>query len=126
MVGETQDVETIVSAMKQGAHTFLKQPVSLAALHAHVTEAVAEHQAKRQQSAAQADALRRLAKLTDKERDVLDLVIAGLTNREMAARLNLSMRGIEDRRARLMRKLRADSVGAMIELTRLARQADNA
>ena len=60
----------------------------------------------------------RLAALTPKEREVLDLLAAGKTNKEIADALGLSVRAVEDRRGRLMKRVGAGSPAELIALTR--------
>ena len=58
----------------------------------------------------------KLSALTPKEREVLNLVVAGRTNREIADALGLSVRAVEERRSRLMRKMEANSLAELIAL----------
>jgi FixJ family two-component response regulator len=82
----------------------------------HVRTALEKDAARRlaRQTADAAGA--RLAALTAKEREVLDLIAAGKTNREMADTLGLSVRAVEDRRARLMKKVNVGSVAELVQV----------
>ena len=116
MISGHADVRIAVEAMTLGAVTLLEKPFRLDELLAHVRKALekdATTRAVRQQSA---DADQRLAALTAKEREVLELIAAGNTNREMADALGLSVRAVEDRRARLMKKVNAGSVAELVKL----------
>jgi FixJ family two-component response regulator len=110
------DVRIAVEAMTLGAVTLLEKPFRLDELLAHVRKALEKDAAGRAARAQTADADARLAALTAKEREVLDLIAAGKTNREMADQLGLSVRAVEDRRARLMKKVNAGSVAELVKL----------
>jgi two-component system response regulator FixJ len=114
------DVATAVEAMRLGAHCVVEKPCSPDHLRREVEQAISDHEASLRREVIQADALRRLAKLTVKERDVVDLILGGMTNKAMAAELCLSLRGVEDRRARVMKKLQVESVAHLISLVRQA------
>ncbi|HJZ54715.1 MAG TPA: response regulator [Gemmataceae bacterium] len=110
------DVRTAVEVMTRGAVTLLEKPFRLDELLAHLREALELDAANRARADRQAAAAARLAGLTAKEREVLEAVAAGKTNREIADELGLSVRAVEDRRARLMKKLEARSVAELIQL----------
>jgi FixJ family two-component response regulator len=120
MVCDRGDVTAAVEAMRMGAQSVVEKPCSPDHLRREVERAISEHDARLRREVIQADALRRLAKLTVKERDVVDLILAGMTNKAMAAELRLSLRGVEDRRARVMKKLQVESVAHLISLVRQA------
>jgi two-component system response regulator TtrR len=114
------DVPAAVEAMRLGAHCVVEKPCTAETLRHEVEQAIREHEARLRREVLQSDAVRRLAKLTAKERDVVDLIRAGMTNKAMAAELNLSLRGVEDRRARVMKKLQVESVAHLISLVHQA------
>ncbi|AWM38289.1 Response regulator protein TmoT [Gemmata obscuriglobus] len=116
MISGHADVRIAVEAMTLGALTLLEKPFRLEELLTHVRRALEKDRTGRaaRQHAADADA--RLAALTPKEREVLDLIASGKTNREMADALGLSVRAVEDRRARLMKKVDAKSVAELVKL----------
>lgn len=112
------EVGAAVTAIKRGAHDFLQKPVHADELVEKVQAALArsrELHAERLRNIAR-DA--RLALLTAREREVVELVVAGHSSREIAERFALSTRTIENHRARAMEKLH---VGSAIELARLLR-----
>ena len=114
MISGHADVRTAVEAMTLGAVTLLEKPFRLDELLTHMRSALdrdAAGRAEREKSAA-GDAVR--AQLTDKEREVLALIAAGRTNREMADELGLSLRAVEDRRARLMKKAGARTAAELV------------
>ena len=116
------DVPQAVLAMRRGALTVLEKPFSLQTLIAHIREALDLDERLREQRRQRDEARQRLATLTDREREVLTLITRGLSNKQIAAELNLTLRAIEDRRARLMRRL---SIRSVAELLALVQQADS-
>lgn len=113
------DIPMAVEAMAQGAVTFLEKPFRMQALAAEISRAIeidSDHRIKREKTIA---ARKKLEALTEKERLVLCEVVKGRTNRQIAEQLGLSVRAIEDRRSRVMKKLEATSVVALAELIAL-------
>ncbi len=110
------DVPQAVLAMQRGALTVLEKPFGLETLITQVRDALDRDQRLREQRRRRDEARQRLATLTDREREVLDLIVRGLSNKQIAADLNLTRRAIEDRRARLMRRLAVRSVPELLAL----------
>mgnify|MGYP001806633093 CR=1 FL=1 len=116
MISGHADVRIAVEAMTLGAVTLLEKPFSLDELLAQVRKAI-ERDATERASRGKADDVRaKLAALTPKEREVMDQVVAGRTNREIADSLGLSVRAVEDRRSRLMRRMGANSLAELVAL----------
>lgn len=116
MISGHADVRMAVEAMTLGAVTLLEKPFRLDELLDHIREALAQDQNERAAQHLHDESADRLARLTTKEQQVLEMVAAGRTNREMAEVLGLSVRAVEDRRARLMRKVNAESLAELIRL----------
>jgi FixJ family two-component response regulator len=114
MISGHADVRIAVEAMTLGAVTLLEKPFSLDELLAQVCKAIRKDAAERASRGKAADTQARLDALTPKEREVLDQIVAGRTNREIADQLGLSVRAVEDRRARLMRKLGVNSLAGLV------------
>jgi FixJ family two-component response regulator len=110
MISGHADVRIAVDAMARGALTLLEKPFSLDELLGHIRRGLADDRAKREAQQQFQEAQARLESLTEKERQVLELIRTGCSNREMAERLNLSLRAVEDRRARVMKKMQAASL----------------
>lgn len=110
------DIPTSVRAMKAGAVDFLTKPVAAADLLASTQAALAESLRLHAQAQARREAEERLALLTDRERDVMELAIAGYANKEIAAHLGISHRTVEIHKARLLKKTKTTN---LIELARL-------
>lgn len=116
MISGHADVRIAVEAMTLGAVTLLEKPFRLEELLTHVRRALEKDRVERAARLTAASADAKLAVLTPKEREVLDLIASGKTNREMADALGLSVRAVEDRRARLMKKVNAGSVAELVKL----------
>ncbi len=101
-------------AFKAGAADFLEKPVDdeqlLEALHA----AVRAHVRSRERLGADREVRERVARLSEREREILALVVAGLTNKEIARALTLSPRTVEAHRANLSAKLEVESLAQLI------------
>ena len=110
------EVSSAVTAIKRGAHDFLQKPVHAAELVDKVQSALARSRELHAQRLQRAALDARLALLTEREREVLELVVAGRSSREIAEQFELSPRTVENHRARAMEKLR---VGSAIELAKL-------
>lgn len=114
------DVRMCADALKAGAVEFLEKPFRPQMLYDAVQAAVrADEEAWRNCVEAQ-NVAGRLDRLTPGEREVLELVVAGRTNKEIADELGLSVRGVENRRAKMMRKLGTMSKRELLDLARRA------
>lgn len=115
MISGHADVRTAVEAMSRGAVTLLEKPFRLEDLLRHVRRGLEQDALQRAARSREAEFEARMAQLTAKEREVLAMVVAGKTNKQMAAELNLSLRAVEDRRGRLMSKLGAKSLAELLQ-----------
>lgn len=114
------DVPTAVDAVKRGAFDFCEKPFSDNALVDRVEQALAQSQAFLQARRAAALVRQRQAELTERERDVMRLVVDGLPNKLIADRLAISVRTVEVHRARVFDKMEVKSA---VELANLLRSA---
>lgn len=110
------DVSTAVAAMKTGAIEFLEKPFERHTLRALIESALARDQQWRRRSEEYRQLDERIARLTERDRETLELLLAGVPNKSMAARLFISERAVEMRRAALMRKLQVRSLAELLEL----------
>jgi two-component system, LuxR family, response regulator FixJ len=101
-------------AFKSGAAEFLEKPVDDEQLLEALHNAVREHVRTRERSTADRGARERFARLSERERDVLSLVVEGLTNKEIARALSLSPRTVETHRANVSAKLETESLAQLI------------
>jgi FixJ family two-component response regulator len=110
------DVSTAVAAMKTGAVEFLEKPFARETLLARIQSALALD-AEWRRHEAEFNALDgRIARLNERDRETLQLIIAGVSNKVMASRLFISERAVEMRRAAIMRKLEVRSLAELLEL----------
>jgi two-component system response regulator FixJ len=109
------DVETAVKAMKAGAADFISKPLDLDRLRDVVENAVTSRRALPIFDQALADS-RRLSTLTDRQKQVLELVCEGMTSKEIAMALGMSFRTVETHRAMMMDKLGVTSLAQLIQI----------
>jgi FixJ family two-component response regulator len=98
-------VEMCRRAFKSGAAEFLEKPVDDQALLDALQSAVQQHVKSRARNREDRDARERYAQLSEREREVLGLIVAGLTNKEIGRALDVSPRTVETHRAGLTRRL---------------------
>jgi FixJ family two-component response regulator len=110
------DVPTSVTAMRAGAINFLSKPVQDEALLASVAEAVQIDRSTRQDHAETVVARERLSTLTARERQVLERVVDGRLNKQIADELGTGVKTIKVHRARVMQKMDTKSVAHLARL----------
>lgn len=109
-------IETSVLAMKAGAIDFIEKPFTseqlLSGVESALAAAIEDEINRRQRHALE----QRYGRLTNREREIMNFVIRGDTSRELAQRLGLSSRTVEIHRAKIMRKLEANSVADLVRM----------
>jgi two-component system response regulator FixJ len=120
------DIPVAVRALKAGAVDFLEKPFEDGQLAAAVRQALDANQRALAGAAASADAARRIGTLTPRERDVLELLVTGKSNKEIGRALGTSPRTIDVHRARVLQKLAADSLPDLVHLVLNARTGEAA
>jgi RNA polymerase sigma factor (sigma-70 family) len=113
-------------AFKAGAAEFLEKPVDDELLIETLQNAVRQHVQSRERHQADRAARERFAQLSEREREVLGLIVAGLTNKEIGCALDLSPRTVETHRANLFAKLQAESLAQLIRSYAALVDADSA
>ena len=119
-------VEMCRRAFKAGAAEFLEKPVEEETLLESVQAAVRQHVRSRERNRADRAARERYAQLSEREREVLGLIVAGLTNKEIGRALRLSPRTVETHRANLFAKLEAPSLAQLIRQYAALAEGDTA
>ena len=114
-------VEMAVQAMEDGAFTVIEKYSPPPDLWKKIASALAANAAAQQESIARAEAVRCLATLTPHETEVLNRLIGGQTNKQIAHELDIGLRTAELRRARVLKKMNAGSLLELVQRVLLAR-----
>jgi FixJ family two-component response regulator len=110
------DIPMSVRAMKEGAHEFLTKPVRSQDLLDAVQKAIASDHGQRKERAELKEIRARFQSLTPREKEVLDLVVAGLLNKQIADQLGTSELTVKTHRAHVMEKTGADSLAHLVRM----------
>jgi len=110
------DVPLAVEAMKAGAIDFIEKPFDDEVLLSAIRAALARHTVASERQARMAAIQERLDKLSEREREVLDRLIAGKANKVIAYELGISPRTVEVYRANVMTKMQADSLSELVRM----------
>jgi len=109
------DVPKAVKAVRDGAIDFVEKPFDYKRVVALVEDCIRRDAEARAAQERKRAVCEHLAQLTQREREVLDLVVAGRMNREIAESLEISVKTVEAHRAKIMEKLEADSVAGLVQ-----------
>ena len=116
MITGDGDVPMAVQAMKAGAADFIEKPIGREELLASIERALDQTRDSAKLSAWRATAAERIGALTTRQRQIMDLVLAGQPSKNIAADLGISQRTIENHRAAIMKKTGSKSLPALIRL----------
>ncbi|MGH9381508.1 MAG: response regulator transcription factor [Thermoanaerobaculia bacterium] len=108
------DVPTTVRAMKRGAVELLEKPIDNARLLAAVEEGLARSARRAEELKQQRRLEERRDSLSPRQREVFELVVAGIANKVIAARLGISEKTVKVHRAEVMRRMGADSLAELV------------
>jgi two-component system, LuxR family, response regulator FixJ len=108
------DIPIAVQAMKAGAVDFLEKPFDDGVLLDGVRRALERATSAQDQALAAKETKRRLEQLTDREREVMDLIVAGKANKVIAYELSISPRTVEIHRSRVMEKMAAGNLADLV------------
>lgn len=114
------DMRTGIDAMKLGAVDFLVKPIDGAELLAHVQAALDQNRSCQQADQAKCRFAARLDRLTNREREVLVLALAGMVNKNISRQLGISRRTIEGHRSRIYLKT---GISSLFDLAKQAAEA---
>ena len=126
MITGNSDVAMAVKAMKFGASDFIEKPVSRSDLLTIVARALAQSRDSNQHVAWQEEAVRHLASLTPRQRQIMDLVLAGQPSKNIASDLGISRRTVENHRAEIMKRTGTKSLPALARLAVVADKSGDA
>jgi len=110
------DIPMSVRAMKHGAVDFLVKPVAQDVLFQALEQAVARHQAEAGARQTRDAILARLALLSQREREVLELVLQGRLNKQIGADLGIAEKTVKAHRGRVMEKMQAHTIAELVHL----------
>lgn len=110
------DIPLAVKAIKAGAFDFLTKPVNSELLIDKIQQALALSRSKQESNAIYRASYKRLGTLTKREHEILKLALEGLSNKRIAALLNISTRTVEHHRSHILLKTGVDS---LLKLSRL-------
>src|SRR5262245_1566189 len=113
------DVSTSVKAMRHGAFDFLTKPVNAKNLLPAIHAAIEKDAVTRREKARLSEICARLDTLTTREREVLEHVVAGKLNKQIASELGVTYATIKMHRARVMMKMTVQAVADLVRLTEL-------
>ena len=108
------DVEMAVTAIKLGAFDFIEKPFDEQRLLDGIQRAVCHARDAKEESADLQQMLARADSLTDRQREVMELAAAGLSNKEIAQRLHISRRTVESHRAWMMERMQARNLADLV------------
>jgi FixJ family two-component response regulator len=120
------NVPTSVRALKAGAIDFLQKPVPPTELLQRIRAAIEIDRQARAATTERAPVIERLARLTPREREVLELLVTGHTSKEIAAALTVSVRTVEGHRRMVFSKMQVSSATQLVRIVMSARAAPRA
>jgi len=110
------NVPMAVKAMRSGAFDFIEKPFEGTQLIERVRSAIAADSEARVDHDRTRTLEQKVARLTPREREVMELVVAGMLNKQIAAALSISMKTVENHRAHVMEKLGAQSLADLVRM----------
>jgi two-component system response regulator FixJ len=109
-----------VRAFKSGVFDFIEKPFNDQRLIDRIQQAIEKSRSQKVTLQRRQEARDRMRKLSSREKQVLDCIVAGASNKKMARELDISIKTIETHRANLMAKMQAGSVSELVRVALLA------
>ena len=116
MITGNSDVAMAVQAMKAGALDFIEKPIGANELLASIGRALEESRGLAKISSIRVNAAEQMAGLTSRQREIMQMVLAGHPSKNIAADLGISQRTVENHRAAIMKRMGAKSIPALARL----------
>lgn len=116
MISGCADIPTAVQAMSAGALDFIEKPFSRRTVLSRIQEAIDKDANSRRHTAQHTELMGRLERLSARQREVLDLLVAGKHSKQIATELSIGEKTVAKHRAAVLEKMQVDSV---VELVRL-------
>jgi two-component system response regulator FixJ len=113
------NVALSVMAMKAGAMDFIEKPFSNEVLLSNVRQAFLRFESRKKELGRKTAILERYKTLTPREKEIMAFIVEGISNKDLAERLQISNRTIEVHRSRIMRKMRAHSLPDLVRMAAL-------
>jgi two-component system CheB/CheR fusion protein len=120
MITGASDAPMVVQAMKAGAWDFIEKPIGRDELLAAVAHALEQSRGSLSAAAWRAAAARKIGELTERQREIMSLVLEGHPSKNIAAGLGISQRTVENHRAAIMHRLAAKSLPALARMAMAA------
>ena len=111
-----------VTAMQNGAVTLLEKPIDKSQLASYIRQALQIDTDRRQARASRLELQSRLDSLSSVEREVMERLLLGNPNKQIARELDVSLRTVEGRRSAVFQKTKTDSIAALMQLVLKARE----
>jgi two-component system response regulator FixJ len=108
------DIAMAVTAMKEGAFDFIEKPYDAEYLIARIEKALTAEQELRSKESQRLELLERIAELSPRQKEVMQLVAEGLSNKQIALQLGISPRTVENYRAWVMERMDASNVAELV------------
>lgn len=119
MISGFGDISIAVKAMKAGVLDFLEKPFKAQDLLDRIHNAVNKHEEYREKNSTRKKTLTRISSLTNREKEVMNLVVAGKLNKDIAKQLKISIKTVEVHRANVMEKMAVSSVTDLVRMSLL-------
>jgi FixJ family two-component response regulator len=120
VVTATESTQLAIRIMKAGAVDLFRKPFEPDVLAGRIRDAVEQDRRLRSRQAWRAEVRARSDDLTPRQREVMELVVSGKANKEVAAELGISTKTVEAHRAHVMRKMRTDSLAGLVRMAMVA------
>ena len=117
MISGFGDVSTAVKAMKAGVLDFLEKPFKGQELLELIHNAIKKHKIDRTKNKSQSKTIERINSLTKREKEVMELVVSGMINKDVAKKLEISIKTVEVHRANVMDKMAVSSVTDLVRMS---------